>query len=178
MLTIQVMGTSPVAVVERATKLRGPADEVWSRVTTPAGINHELGPWMRMTIPRGWDGFSLADVQPGTKLGRSWVLLFGVIPIDYDDLGIDEIGDRFFRERSTMSSARSWQHERWVVADEQAPESCVLRDRIEFVSRHWIAVLPGARRAHRAIIAALFRHRHRRVAAWSAHNQPTAIGVS
>ena len=94
-----------------------PADEVWARVVTPAGINDELVPWMRMTVPRAWRGSSLADVEPGTKLGRSWILALGFVPVDYDDLGIAAIGERSFLEQSTMFSARSWQHERWVDPD-------------------------------------------------------------
>jgi hypothetical protein len=156
-----------VLVVERSTPLARSADEVWERVTTPAGINHELGPWMRMTIPRGWAGASLADVVPPVRLGRSWVLLFGVIPFDYDDLAIDALGERSFRERSTMLSAREWQHERWVVPDELSPgDRCVVRDRLEFVPRRAITAIPRAARIHRAVIAAVFAHRHRRLRRW------------
>ncbi len=156
-------------VIERETQLARSADEVWQRVTTPAGINHELGPWLRMTVPTTWRGSSLADVAPGSQLGRSWVLLLAVVPIDYDDLGIDAIGDRYFRERSTMATARTWQHERWVDPDEGDPDrACIVRDRIEYVPRPWLAAIPGAARAQRAILTAVFRQRHRQLRAWSA----------
>ena len=156
-------------VIERATRLARPAEEVWERVTTPAGINHELSPWLRMTVPATWSGSSLADVAPGTQLGRSWVLLFAVVPIDFDDLGIAEIGDRYFRERSTMATAQTWQHERWVDPDAGEPgRACIVRDRIEYVPHGWLASIPGARRAQRMILSAVFRHRHRRLRDWSA----------
>lgn len=32
------------------------------------------------------------QIQPGQRLFRSWLLLFGVIPIDYDDICIAQIG--------------------------------------------------------------------------------------
>jgi hypothetical protein len=31
-------------------------------------------------------------VKPPDRLGRSWLLLFGFIPFDYDDLGLAELG--------------------------------------------------------------------------------------
>ena len=155
-------------VVEHTSRLARPADEVWARVVTPAGINDELVPWMRMTVPRAWRGSCLADVEPGTKLGRSWILALGLLPVDYDDLGIAAIGERSFLEQSTMFSAESWQHERWVDPDPPtAPDSCTVRDRVEFVPRRWVTVVPGGVRIHRAIIVALFRHRHRRLVRWS-----------
>jgi ligand-binding SRPBCC domain-containing protein len=154
-------------VIEQETRLARPAAEVWARATTPAGVNAELGPWMRMTVPRPWRDASLADIRPGTTIGRSWVLLLGVLPIDYDDLGIAEVREGYFKERSAMASALTWQHERWVNDDRRGSgPGCVVRDRVEYVPRRWVAALPGATRAHRAIITATFRHRHRRLAAW------------
>ena len=44
------------------------------------GINGELGPWFRMTVPRGLDGLDLQALEPG-PVGRSWLLLFGLVPI-------------------------------------------------------------------------------------------------
>ena len=29
-----------------------PVEKVWQRVTSPEGINHELGPFLKMTMPR------------------------------------------------------------------------------------------------------------------------------
>jgi hypothetical protein len=92
------------AVVQRST-VRASAEDVWLRVVTPEGINDELRPWMRMTIPRSLRGKTIDDVEPGHRLGRSWLLLFGVFPFDYDDLGLAELGPGFrFLERSTMLS--------------------------------------------------------------------------
>lgn len=155
-----------VIVVERSTRLGRPPEEVWQRVTTMEGINDELGPWMRMTVPRGWQGTSLADLEPPTHVGRSWILLFGIVPFDCDDLGIESIGDRCFREVSTMASASRWQHERWIESSMSAPDECVVRDRLTFLPRALIRVIPGGAALHRAVIAAMFRHRHRRLVRW------------
>ena len=49
----------------------------------------------------------------GERLFRSWILLFGVLPIDYDDITLVSIEPgRGFHERSSMLSMRVWEHER------------------------------------------------------------------
>jgi ligand-binding SRPBCC domain-containing protein len=149
-----------VGVVERATDLAADADTVWAWVTTAAGVNDELRPWMRMTVPKGWRDGSLASLEPGVTIGRSWILLFGVIPFDADDLTLAEIGNRHFVERSPLLSAASWQHERTVTP---TPQGCRLADRLTFEPRALMARLPGGTRLHTAVITAIFRHRHRRL---------------
>lgn len=145
--------------VARTTELPAPAGEVWARVTTAEGVNHELGPWMRMTVPRAARGKSLVDVEPGVRLGRSWVLFLGVVPFDYDDITLVEIGPgRRFLERSPMGSMRFWQHERLV--EERGDGACAVTDRLTFAPR-----VPGTDRLVRAIVERIFAHRHRRLRA-------------
>ena len=147
-------------VVVRATDLLADADVVWARVTTPAGVNDELRPWLRMTVPRAWRHRSIADVAPGEHVGRSWILLLGVVPFDADDLTIAEIGGRHFVERSPVLSAASWQHERTVTPREHG---CRIEDRLTFERRALTARIPGGSRLHTAVVRAIFRHRHRRL---------------
>jgi ligand-binding SRPBCC domain-containing protein len=149
-----------VAVVVRATDLVADPDVVWARVTTPAGINDELRPWMRMTMPRAWRGRSITDVAPGEHIGRCWILLFGVVPFDVDDLTIAELGARHFVERSRLFSAPTWQHERTVTP---RAHGCRIDDRLTFEPRALTARLPGGTRLHTAVIRTIFRHRHRRL---------------
>ncbi len=145
---------------EVRSRVQAPADVVWSRVTTPEGINDELMPIMRMTMPASMHGRGLADVAPGDHLGRSWLLLFGVVPFDYDDVTITAIEPGHFLEQSTMMSMRSWQHERTITAD---ADGAIVSDRITFKLRSPLVHVPGlARLLHRAI-ERMFRHRHRRV---------------
>jgi ligand-binding SRPBCC domain-containing protein len=147
--------------VERTTQLAAPSADVWTSAVTPEGINYELRPWMRMTMPRELRGRTVADVRPGERPGRSWLLLFGLLPVDYDDLGIAELEPgRRFLERSTMLSMRLWQHERIV---EGAGEGCTVTDRLSFELRRPLAAMPGSARLARATIEFLFRHRHRRL---------------
>ncbi len=115
-------------------------------------------PIVRMTVPRGLGGdFGLADVVAPQRVGRSWPLLGGLIPCDYDDIGIEEIGPGCaFRERSTMLSQRAWDHDRSV--EPLGEGACVVTDRIRFVPR-----VPGIAPLLRPVFRFTFRHRHRRL---------------
>ena len=145
-------------VVEQRSVLAADAATVWAAAISPEGINHELGPWVRMSVPAGFR-LTAGDVVLGERLLRSRVSLLGVLPFDYDDLTLIELEDgRRFLERSPMLSARVWQHERIV---EPAPGgTCTVTDRVTFVPR-----VRRAARLHRRVVLAIFRHRHRRLRA-------------
>jgi hypothetical protein len=144
------------AEIEIASELGGEADAVWARAIDPAGINHEMSPLMRMTVPRGAEDFGLDDPEPG-HIGRSWLLLFGFLPFDYDDLNIVRVEPgRGFLERSSMLSMRLWEHERTI---EPLGESrCRITDRVAWEPR---PPLPGA--SLRPLIRSVFHHRHKRL---------------
>jgi hypothetical protein len=123
---------------------------VWERVITPEGINDELAPWVRMTIPGD------PELRQG-PLGRSWILLFGVLPVDYDDIVLEWFAtDRGFRERSRMASASAWWHDRSLLALPGGGTRVV--DHIRFTPR--LAALGGLQAF---VFQAMFRWRHRRL---------------
>jgi ligand-binding SRPBCC domain-containing protein len=151
----------PQTVVQAST-LPAAAEDVWARAVTPEGINDELRPLLRMTMPRSLRGGTISEVPLGEPLGRSWILLFGLVPVDYDDLGLAERGPGFrFLERSTMLTMSSWEHERSV---RPVGEGCEVTDRLTFRLRRPLAAVPGFAGLARAIVARLFAHRHRRLA--------------
>jgi ligand-binding SRPBCC domain-containing protein len=140
----------------RTSSLLAAAPEaVWARVSTPAGINHELRPLMRMTFPRWVERLDPETVPIGRRLFRSWVLLFGVVPFDYDDITLVRVDPgRGFLERSRMLTQRLWEHERTL---EPAGDGCLITDRVRFEPRLPVGalVLP--------LVRLVFRHRHRRL---------------
>lgn len=147
---------------ELITVVPAPPERVWERVTTPEGINHEMGPWLRMTMPRALRDATIDDVPVGERAGRSWLLLGRVLPVDYDDLQLVELErGRRFLERSAMGSMRVWQHER--IVDRWPAGGSTVTDRIEFVPRALVGAIPGSSRLAERIVAAFFRHRHRRL---------------
>jgi ligand-binding SRPBCC domain-containing protein len=140
-----------------SSRLTAPADAVWERATTPEGINGELMPIVRMTIPRGLDSLDLESVPIGRPIGRSWILLLGFLPVDYDDITIVRLDPgRGFLERSPMLTQRLWEHERTIEPDGEA--ACVVTDRVRFEPR-----LPLPRGALTPVFRTVFRNRHRRL---------------
>ena len=139
-----------------------PADVLWQSVCRLDGVNYELRPWLRMTAPAGLAGATIDELEPGRPAGRCWLLLGGVLPVDYDDLCLAEIEPRRFLERSRMLTMDPWEHERSIRPLDST--STRLTDRLRFELRSPLAAVPGAGRLAAAIVAALFRHRHRRLA--------------
>ena len=141
-----------------SSRLAAPADRVWTEVTAAEGINYELMPIVRMTIPGGLATLSVSDVTDGQHLGRSWLLLGGLLPFDYDDITIERVEPgRWFQEDSTMLSQRSWRHHRAV--EPAGAGACTVTDTVAFEPR--LPILPV--RLLEFIFGQTFAHRHRRL---------------
>jgi ligand-binding SRPBCC domain-containing protein len=145
-----------VRSVQLESRLSASPETVWERVSTFEGVNDELRPLLRMTAPATVRALEPSDVVLGERIFRSWVLLFGVLPIDYDDLTLISLEPgRGFHERSRMLSMRVWEHERTLIPD---GSGCVVRDRLSFEAR-----LPGMGPLIQRFIGTTFRHRHKRL---------------
>jgi hypothetical protein len=135
--------------------LPAPVTAVWERVASMEGINDEFRPWMRMTAPRDTE-LTPEAVPLGERWFRSWILAFGVIPIDYDDLCLIAVDPPHgFHERSSMLSARVWEHKRTLSA---AGDGTLLVDEVTFEPR-----LAPFGVVLRALVPRVFRHRHKRL---------------
>jgi ligand-binding SRPBCC domain-containing protein len=145
-----------VRSVQQESVLSATTDAVWDRVSTFEGINDELRPLMRMTAPARIRALEPEDVVLGERLFRSWVLLFGVLPIDYDDLTLVALEPgRGFHERSRMMSMSVWEHQRWLMSENGG---CRVVDQLSFKPR-----MPGMGPVIERFIRATFRHRHKRL---------------
>ncbi|GHB57106.1 hypothetical protein GCM10010377_55200 [Streptomyces viridiviolaceus] len=146
--------------VVRTSRLPGvDPQELWTNVTSMSGVNLELLPYMRMTLPRELRRDpSIRQVPLGSSLGKSWIFLGGLLPIDFDDIVIAEREEgRRFLERSTTSCTKVWQHERII---DEIPGGARLTDRLSYLLRpHMRPVRAPFRRA----MGGLFTHRHRKV---------------
>lgn len=150
--------------ITRTSALAAPAAEVWAAVTTMAGVNAELLPWVRMTHPR-----DIADLRsdPERLLGRvafhSWLLAGGRLPFDRHSLrlvSVEEHGPAggAFVEESTSWLQRRWRHQRDVTATSVV--ACTVTDRLVVEPRVSLAAPIVSR-----IVGRLFDHRHRRLRA-------------
>ena len=141
---------------ELRSRLAAPTDVVWSHATSMRGVNAELFPLVRMTHPRGLDSLAQREVPLGTRVFRSWILLAGIVPIDYDDLTFVALEPGRFLERSPMLTQRAWEHERRV---EPSGTGCLVTDRIRSEPRV-AALAPAFRLVFRLAFA--LRHRNLR----------------
>jgi ligand-binding SRPBCC domain-containing protein len=145
------------AEIAVSSSLRATPAEVWDRVITPEGIRDEMRPYMRMTLPPGVEQLDAESVELGKRIGRSWILLFGLLPFDYDDITLVRLEPgRGFLECSRMLSQRVWEHERTL--EPTAGGGCLITDRVSWQPR---LGLPG--RPLRPLIGWFFRHRHKRL---------------
>lgn len=150
--------------VVRSSVVRAPRDEVWARVVTAEGVSDEFRPLLTMRFPGALAGSSIADLPPGRSIGRAWILLGGVIPVEYDDLVVVGLeAPRYFQERSGLGSCRVWEHRRELEDVAGDPGSTRVTDTLRAVPR---VLIPG--RVVRAVIGTLFAHRQRRLGRWAA----------
>jgi len=137
-------------------RLDAAPDAVWEAVTSLEGINDEFGGWLRMTAPPAVRDAGLGGVEVGRRVCRSWILLFGLIPIDYDDITLVSLDPpRGFHERSTMMSMRVWEHKRTIEPD---GTGCVVTDAISYEPR-----IPWPDAFMRPVYRLVFRLRHHRL---------------
>lgn len=134
--------------------LRASGDAVWDWMTSVRGISLEMRPFFRMTAPAGVQSLADVEFEPGKRLFRSRVFLFGVVPIGYSELTLLELtpGDGFV-EQSPMASMHLWRHERRIRKN-AAGDTVTVVDRLTFEPKQ-------AKRVVAWFIRKVFEHRHR-----------------
>jgi hypothetical protein len=113
-------------------ELRASAEEVWAQVSTMEGVNEELSPWVRMSVPVAARGQRLADAPVGREAFTSVLLLLGLFPFDVHHLTLARLYPRGFDEESWSWLQRRWCHKRRV---EQATVGCAVLDELTVVPR-------------------------------------------
>lgn len=115
------------------------------------GILREMHPWLRMTAPRGVANLRDVEMRPGTRLFRSRLYLFCMIPCGISDLTLLELTDGVgFVEQSPMTGMRSWRHARTI---EPQASGCTLRDELTFEPIFGGAIVAW-------FVRRMFTHRH------------------
>lgn len=137
-----------------ASRLDAPSEDVWTFVSTMDGVNAELAPYVRMSVPPAFRGSTLADAPIGQTVFTSTLLAGGLVPFDRHRLRFDSIvpGEGFV-ERSDSLIERTWRHERRVRSS--GAHACTIVDQVIFVPRlAWMG--PPLL----LIVARMFAHRH------------------
>jgi hypothetical protein len=141
--------------LEFVSELEAPLALVWDRVVRVSGANDELWPFGKMTRPAFED--RLTSPEPGMLPPfRTWLLLFGLVPVARRSMKLEVLAEGRFVETSTSWLTGVSRHER--VATPGAVGFTVLADRLTIESRGKVmdAVM-------RAVITKTFRRRHRRL---------------
>ena len=113
--------------------LAASAGRVWAHASDFKEINREFWPLLRMTYPAGKAQITPESFPLGEVAFRSWLLLFGVIPVEYDDITLVElVPGQHFSEVSRMLAIREWRHRRSVTPE---GSGCILADEIAFTPR-------------------------------------------
>jgi ligand-binding SRPBCC domain-containing protein len=131
-------------------------DTLWRHATSMAGVNFELMPLVRMTYPRDRAALPDAGELPDGVLFHSWLLLLGLLPFDRHALCLRSVGPGMrFDEDSTSWMQRRWGHHRRIEAvagGARVIDELQIEPRIGFAAP-----------LVRALVAQIFRHRHRRL---------------
>jgi ligand-binding SRPBCC domain-containing protein len=138
-----------------ASNLPVPLPNLWQKVSTMEGVNHELAPFIHMTSPAAMRRLPFTQAPLKQPMFASWLLLFGILPFDRHQLGLDEVWEGGFRENSSSLIHRVWRHERMITAN---GADSTLTDTLEFEPRVPLLgfiLLP--------IVRFVFQHRHRRL---------------
>ena len=135
--------------------LQATPSRVWDWITSLDGITREMWPFFRMTFPHGVRSLEDLQIKPGVRMFRSFIFLFGVLPIDYSDMTLLELENGHgFIEQSPMGTMALWRHERRIVLDHPGPNAVLLVDQLTFQPR----IAP---RFVGWFIGRVFNHRHK-----------------
>lgn len=141
---------------ELTTSLPISVEKAWQHASTWADLNREFWPLARMTYPADRPRLTLESIPLGQRAFRSWILLLGCVPIDFDDLTLVALEPgRGFHEISRLSTMEVWEHRRTITP---TPHGCQIKDEVSGVPRwSWIGPFSAW------ISMRVFKHRHRRL---------------
>ena len=131
----------------------GSLEDVWNSITSLKGLTAEMLPLMRLTAPKGFK--TLSDIYPRKNDFRSWVLLFGILPIDHTDLNLKSLTPlKGFVEESKMASMKYWRHERTLIS--VSPKQTRVIDELTFEPVRFAQLSAMT-------VKMFFQHRHKRL---------------
>ena len=139
--------------ITKTSALAAPRETVWQRAVTMEGVNAELMPLAKMTVPSQARGLSIADAPTGEVAFHSWLLLGGALPFDRHALQLERIepGWKLVAESTSLMQKR-WRHVRRL---EDIDDGCRITDELTVEPRAPFMAPLVAR-----IVDRIFAHRH------------------
>ncbi len=146
-------GTMAKLTLTKTSDLPVPPEAVLSTLDME-GVNDELAPFVQMTAPDPWNHMPIAEWRTGSLLFKSWILLFGFLPIDRHSFMLESVEPgKGFQEASSSWMNKTWRHYRSV---EETTSGCRVTDSIEYEPR--VPLLSGLQKF---IIERIFDNRHK-----------------
>lgn len=131
------------------------ADRLAKDLLTMEGVNYELSPWLQMSAPEEWQTKPIKHWPINRKLFKSWITLFGLIPVDLHAFKLIETNENGIKECSTSIINTYWKHERTILKFDTVSK---VRDTLEFQPRlSWLAFIL------KPIYKSVFIHRHNKL---------------
>ncbi|MES2104918.1 MAG: hypothetical protein V4634_12940 [Pseudomonadota bacterium] len=128
----------------------------FAAATSMQSVNWELSPIVRMTAPDEWKNCAIGQWETGRLLFKSWILLFGLIPVDLHAFRLQEIyAGAGFQECSSSTVNKEWRHRRMLAAH---GSGCSVIDHVVVVGR-----LPLLSAMLMPVYKCVFRYRHARL---------------
>ncbi len=129
--------------------------EFWASMSMKT-MNWELRPLVRMTAPVAWQDCGIDQWETERVLFKSWILLFGILPVDRHAFRLRRVD----RESGFLESSSSWLNRAWIHERTTVPSGtgCTVIDRVSVVGR-----FPLFTAFLMPIYKRVFRHRHNRL---------------
>ena len=121
------------------------------------GVNYELLPLAKMTVPSEWTKKPLNSWPLNTHIFTSTILLFGFLPVDLHKFKLKKASESGFSETSSSLVNKEWNHQRKISPVNGA---CEVRDLVEYIPK---VKFLGA--AMKPVYKVIFAHRHQRLRA-------------
>lgn len=139
-----------------STDLAASRERLWEHTSDLDQVNREFFPFFKMTYPACGRLLTPKTVKIGEKLFRSWILLFYVLPVEYDDITLAKLepGSGFY-ETSTMLTQKKWRHKRTLL---NIKNGCCVVDEIKFTPRLYFGG-----EVQKKLFSMLFKYRHWRL---------------
>ena len=146
---------------EIESKLRVDVDSLANELFSMEAVNQELSPLVRMSVPSEWRNVPIRQWPCGEFLFKSWITLFGFLPVDLHFVRLSGVRETSFQETSSSLVNRHWNHERTISCRGNGSvrdNGSLIRDKVQYASRFsplGYLLLP--------IYKWVFQHRHRRL---------------
>lgn len=131
------------------------ADRLAKDVLTMEGVNYELSPWLQMSAPEEWQTKPIKHWPINREIFKSWIRLFGFIPVDLHVFKLIETSEKGIKECSSSIINKYWKHDRTIL---KLDAVSTVRDSLEFHPRLYFL-----RFILKPLYKSVFIHRHYRL---------------